>query len=85
MVKTLPSSARTVSLIPGQEIKIPYALRTKNQNIKQKQYLIKDFKRWSISKKIWGGRWEGGSGLGTHVHPWRIHVDVWQNQHNIVK
>ena len=24
-----------------------------------------------------GGR--GGSGLGTHVHPWRIHVDVWQN------
>ena len=22
----------------------------------------------------WGGRWEGGSGLGTCVHPWRIHV-----------
>ena len=32
-----------------------------------------------------GGRWERGSGLGTHVHPWRIHVDVWQNQYNIVK
>ena len=32
-----------------------------------------------------GGRWEGGSGLGTHVHLWRIHVDVWQNQYNIVK
>ena len=30
-----------------------------------------------------GGR--GGSGLGTHVHPWRIHVDVWQNQYSIVK
>ena len=29
-----------------------------------------------------GGRW--GSGLGTHVHPWRIHVDVWQNQYNII-
>ena len=28
---------------------------------------------------------EGGSGLGTHVHPWRIHVDVWQNQYSIVK
>ena len=27
----------------------------------------------------------GGSGLGTHVHPWWIHVDVWQNQYNIVK
>ena len=34
---------------------------------------------------VWGGRWEGGSGLGTHVHPWQIHVDVWQNQYNIVK
>ena len=27
----------------------------------------------------------GGSGLGTRVHPWWIHVDVWQNQYNIVK
>ena len=34
---------------------------------------------------IWCGRWEGGSGLGTHVHPWRIHVNVWQNQYSIVK
>ena len=34
---------------------------------------------------IWSGRWEGGSGLGTHVHPWLIHVDVWQNQYSIVK
>ena len=24
------------------------------------------------------GRWEGGSGWGTHVHPWLIHVNVWQ-------
>ena len=29
-----------------------------------------------------GGR---GSGWGTHVYPWQIHVDVWQNQYNIVK
>ena len=34
---------------------------------------------------VWGGRWEGGSGLGTHVHPWQIHVDVWQNQYSILK
>ena len=27
----------------------------------------------------------GGSGLGTHVHPWVIHVNVWQNEYNIVK
>ena len=26
----------------------------------------------------WGGKWEGGSGWGTHVHPWLIHVNVWQ-------
>ena len=34
---------------------------------------------------LWGGRWEGGSGWGTRVHPWWTHVDVWQNQYNIVK
>ena len=33
---------------------------------------------------IWGERWEGGSGFGTHVHPWWIHVNVWQNQYSIV-
>ena len=32
-----------------------------------------------------GGEWEGGSGLGTRVHPWWIHVDVWQNEYNIVR
>ena len=26
----------------------------------------------------WRGRWEGGSGGGTHVNPWLIHVSVWQ-------
>ena len=26
----------------------------------------------------WGGRWEGGSGRGTHVNPWLTHVNVWQ-------
>jgi len=32
-----------------------------------------------------GRRWERGSGWGTHVHLWLIHVKVWQNQYNIVK
>ena len=27
----------------------------------------------------WGGRQEWGSGWGTHVNPWLIHVNVWQN------
>ena len=39
---------------------------------------------WS-KEMIWDGRWEGGSGLGTHVHPWLIHVSVWQNQYSIVR
>ena len=34
---------------------------------------------------VWGGRREGGSGWGTHVYLWQIHVDTWQNQYNIVK
>ena len=25
-----------------------------------------------------GRGWEWGSGWGTHVHPWLIHVNVWQ-------
>ena len=34
----------------------------------------------------WDGEgWGGGSGWGTHVHTWWIHVNVWQNQYNIVK
>ena len=32
-----------------------------------------------------GGRLKEGSGWGTHVYLWRIHVDIWQNQYNIVK
>ena len=34
---------------------------------------------------VWGGKWEWGSRWGTRVHPWRMHVDVWQNQYNIAK
>ena len=26
----------------------------------------------------WRGRWEGGSGWGTHVNPWLIRVNVWE-------
>ena len=40
---------------------------------------------WDDPERWYGeGGW-GGSGLGTHVHPWLIHVDVWQNQYSIVK
>ena len=33
----------------------------------------------------WGGRWVGDSGWGTHVHPWWVHVNLWQNQYNVLK
>ena len=32
-----------------------------------------------------GGRREEGSAWGTRVYLWWIHVDIWQNQYNIVK
>ena len=35
--------------------------------------------------RVWGGRREEGSGWGTCVYQWWIHVDIWQNQYNIVK
>ena len=34
---------------------------------------------------VWGGRRKEGSGWGTRVYVWQIHVDIWQNQYNIVK
>ena len=34
---------------------------------------------------VWGGKRERGSWWGTRVYLWQIHVDVWQNQYNIVK
>ena len=34
---------------------------------------------------VQGGRREEGSVWGTRVYLWRIHVDIWQNQYNIVK
>ena len=34
---------------------------------------------------VWGGRREEASGWGTRVYLWQIHVDIWQNQYNIVK
>ena len=33
----------------------------------------------------WGGRWKGGSGWGTRVNPWLIHVNVWQKPLQYIK
>ena len=34
---------------------------------------------------VWGGRREEGSGWGTRIYLWCIHVNIWQKQYNIVK
>ena len=34
---------------------------------------------------VWGWGREEGSGWGTCVYLWQMHVDIWQNQYNIVK
>ena len=46
--------------------------------------MIQGAQGWCPGMMRWGERQEGGSGWGTHVHPWQIHADVWQNQYNIV-
>ena len=54
VVRTLPSNAGGVDLIPGWGAKIPHALGPKNQNLKQKQYCSrfkKDFKNGPHQKK----------------------------------
>ena len=54
-VKALSSSAVRSSLIPGGGSKIPNALQSEHQNIKQKQYckkFNKDFKNGPDQKKI---------------------------------
>ena len=38
-----------------------------------------------LKNKNAGGRWEGGSGWGTHVNPWLFHFNVWQNPPQIKK
>ena len=45
---------------------------------------IQDAWGWctGMTRRDGTGREVGG---GTRVHPWQIHVDVWQNQYNIVK
>ena len=51
VVKTLPSNAGGVGLIPGWGAKIPHALGPKNRNIKQKQYCNKFNKNFKKKKK----------------------------------
>ena len=63
--------------------------KTKNVNIKKKRF---DARYWMLGAgalewprgMVRGGRREEGSGWGTRVYLWWIHVDIWQNQYSIV-
>ena len=73
MVKTWPSNAGGAGLIPGWGAKIPHASRTKNQNIKQKQYcnkFNKDFKNVPNQKKKNLKRKWALIDATTHQSPW---------------
>ena len=39
----------------------------------------------SLLRKVKEESEKAGLKLNTHVHPWWIHVNVWQNQYNTVK
>ena len=72
--------ARTVIKIAGRNINnLRYADDTTlmAESVELKSLLVKVKEE---SEKV-------GLKLNIHVHvfPWRIHVDVWQNQYNIVK
>ena len=59
-----------------------------NESPVQVRCRIQDAWRWctGMTQRDGTGREVGGGfRIGTRVHPWRIHVDVWQNQYNIVK
>ena len=45
----------------------------------------KEFPELIVKNGRQGGRREEGSGWGTRVYLWWIHVDIWQNQYNIIK
>ena len=52
------------------------------------KYLSTSYYRYALGRPrgmVRGGRREEGSGWGPHVYLWWIHVDIWQNQYNIVK
>ena len=40
---------------------------------------------WDDPEGWYGGEVGGGSEWGTCVYSWQNHVDVWQNQYNIIK
>ena len=55
-----------------------------NLLIESRKMMTKKHSLASSRKQVTAGSWEGGSGWGTHVHLWQIHVNVQQNHYNTV-
>ena len=70
VVKTLPSSAGDTGSILGQGAKIPWALRTKRQNTKQRQYC----------NKFSEGFKNGPHNTHTHTHT-HTHTNLWKRNY----
>ena len=60
---------------------------TKAEDIKKKwqEYMLGAGALGQPRGMVRRGRSEQGSGWGTRVYLWQIHVDIWQNNYNIVK
>ena len=73
-----------------EKVRVGYSERTalkqvyyqgSNRSPAQAGYMRQVLRAGALGKprgKGWIGRWEAGSGWGTHVNPWLIHVNVWQ-------
>ena len=82
------SNYRTIALISRARqimLKILQARLQQNMNCELPDVQAGFRKGRGSRGMIWGGRWNGDSGLGAHIHPWWIYVNVWQNQYSIVK
>ena len=60
-------------------------LENPNEQYEQYNPVYETAKETLMYRTVFWTLWERGSGWGACVHLWRILVDVWQNQYNIVK
>ena len=81
---TLKIFAKTFSQLDNMNEAVSLQFRRHCFLKTQLRNLFYSYDRFFSALCMWK-HWEGGSEWGTRVHLWRIHVEVWQNQYNIVK
>ena len=88
MIKNLPAMQETWVGSLGQEVLLEKETATHSNILAWEIPWTEEpgrLQSMGSQKSPTQGRREGGSGWGTPVYLWQIHVDVWQNQYNIVK